>query len=232
MMESPATPSRKADEETEGAGERTRARRSIVVVLAAALLIGGGFFAGGFYRFVDVVTGYRTPAPLAADGIVVLTGGAERITGAIELMAAGKARRLLISGVHPDTTAARLGRLVEAEPDLMACCVDLDRRAANTIGNALETAKWARRNNFMSLIVVTSAYHMPRSMLELGHAMPDIRLIPYPVMRAGLIAADWSHDRATVLLLLQEYLKYTATRLRLSLGGIDGIAEALGGVFG
>jgi len=232
MTESPATPSRKADEPMEGAGEHTHARRGIGVVLAALILIGGGFFAGGFFRFVDTVTGYRTPSPLAADGIVVLTGGSERITGAVELMAAGKARRLLISGVHPDTTATRLGRMVEAEPDLMACCVDLDRRAANTIGNALETAKWVRRNGFMSLIVVTSAYHMPRSMLELGHAMPDIRLIPYPVTRPGLTVASWQDDRATVLLLLQEYLKYTATRLRLSLGGIDGIAEAFGGVFG
>lgn len=232
MMESPTLPDRKADETTGSAGERTHARRAIGVVLAALILIGGGFLAGGFFGFVGLVTGYRTPSPLAADGIVVLTGGAERITGAVELMAAGKARRLLISGVHPDTTATRLGRLVEAEPQLMACCVDLDRRAANTIGNALETAKWAHRNGFRSLIVVTSAYHMPRSMLELSHAMPGTRLIPYPVARAGLTAATWQDDRATVLLLLQEYLKYTATRLRMSLGGIDGIAEALGGAFG
>ena len=232
MMESSAPTRETAGRPEEAVGERTRARRSIGVVILAALLIGSGFFFGGFFRFVDTIVNYQTPSPLAADGIVVLTGGAERITGAIELMAAGKARRLLISGVHPDTTAARLGRLVEAEPDLMACCVDLDHRAANTIGNALETAKWARRNGFLSLIVVTSAYHMPRSMLELSHAMPDIRLIPYPVTRPGLTLGDWSEDRGVIVLLLQEYLKYTATRVRLSLGGIDGFADVIGGAFG
>ncbi len=232
MMESPAPRKETAGEPQEATGERTRARRSIGVLIAALLLIGSGFFFGGFFRFVDIVVGYKTPSPLAADGIVVLTGGAERIAGAIELMTAGKARRLLISGVHPDTSAARLGRVVEAEPDMMACCVDLDSRAANTIGNALETAKWARRNRFLSLIVVTSAYHMPRSMLELSHAMPDIRLIPYAVTRPGLTLGSWSEDRGMILLLLQEYLKYTATRLRLSLGGIDGLADLIGGTFG
>ena len=232
MMESPASTTETAGGPQEAAGERTRARRSIGILLAALLLIGGGFFFGGFFRFVDTVVGYQTPSPLAADGIVVLTGGAERITGAIELMTAGKARRLLISGVHPETSASRLGRVVEAEPDMMACCVDLDRRAANTVGNAMETAKWARRNGFLSLIVVTSAYHMPRSMLELSHAMPDIRLIPYAVTRPGLTLVNWTEDRGVILLLLQEYLKYTATRLRLSLGGVDGLAELIGGAFG
>ena len=232
MMESPAPPRETAYGPDEGAGERTRARRAIGVLLAAALLIGVGFFFGGFFRFVDTIVNYQTPSPLAADGIVVLTGGAERIAGAVELITAGKARRLLISGVHPDTSAARLGRMVEAEPDLMACCVDLDHRAANTIGNALETAKWAQRNGFLSLIVVTSAYHMPRSMLELSHAMPGIRLIPYAVTRPGLTLENWSEDRTVILLLLEEYLKYTATRLRLSLGGIDGLAELISGAFG
>lgn len=232
MMESSAPTRETAGRPEEAVGERTRARRSIGVIIIAALLIGGGFFFGGFFRFVDTIVNYQTPSPLAADGIVVLTGGAERITGAVELMTAGKARRLLISGVHPDTSASRLGRMVEAEPDMMACCVDLDRRAANTIGNALETAKWARRNGFLSLIVVTSAYHMPRSMLELSHAMPDIRLIPYPVTRPGLTLGNWSEDRSVIVLLLQEYLKYTATRLRLSLGGIDGLADVIGGAFG
>ena len=189
-------------------------------------------FLAGFAVFVANAFDPPEPPAQETDGIVVLTGGAERITGAVELMTAGKARRLLISGVHPETSASRLGRMVEAEPDMMACCVDLDRRAANTIGNALETAKWARRNGFLSLIVVTSAYHMPRSMLELSHAMPDIRLIPYPVTRPGLTLGDWSEDRGVIVLLLQEYLKYTATRLRLSLGGIEGLADVIGGAFG
>ena len=94
MMESPAPPRETACGPDEGTGERTRARRAIGVLLAAALLIGVGFFFGGFFRFVDTVVGYQTPSPLAADGIVVLTGGAERIAGAVELITAGKVQEI------------------------------------------------------------------------------------------------------------------------------------------
>ncbi len=211
-------------------------RRHLLRGLAAFLLSLGlvlsGFFIGGFFKFADIVASQVPPDPLVADGIVVLTGGAERIAGAVELISEGKARRLLISGVHPDTNARQIGRMVDAGPDIMKCCVDLDHRAANTVGNALETAKWARRNGFLSLIVVTSAYHMPRAMLELSHAMPDIRLIAYPVSRQRLGLDRWYSNEETMTLLLAEYVKYMATRVRLSLGGIEGLAEALANAAG
>jgi len=52
------------------------------------------------------------------------------------------------------------------------CCVDLDYTAVNTIGNAVETRRWALNHGFHSLVVVTSNYHMPRAMLELSHQLP------------------------------------------------------------
>lgn len=208
----------------------THGLRDLAVLLFCGGLILSGFFIGGLIKFAERISTMAVPSPLVADGIVVLTGGAERISGAVDLLAAGKARRLLISGVHPGTTAAQLARVVDAGPELMACCIDLDRRAANTIGNALEAAKWTHRNSFLSLIVVTSAYHMPRAMLELAHAMPDIRLIPYPVSRPTLELDRWQDNRATLLLMLEEYSKYTATRLRLALGGVDGLADALASI--
>jgi uncharacterized SAM-binding protein YcdF (DUF218 family) len=206
--------------------------RGLAVFLACCCLVFSGFFIGGFFKFAEIVAAQAPPDPLVADGIVVLTGGAERIAGAVELISEGKARRLLISGVHPDTSARQIGRMVDAGPDIMKCCVDLDHRAANTVGNAVETAKWAHRNGFLSLIVVTSSYHMPRAMLELSHAMPQIRLIAYPVSRQTLELARWYRNEETMTLLLAEYVKYMATRVRLSLGGIEGLAEALAAAAG
>lgn len=196
-------------------------RAGTVAALSLALLA-AGFFFGGFLVFAGAIADVRTPADIRADGIVVLTGGAERIAGAVELLTRGSARRLLISGVHPDTSARQIGRMVDAGPSLFDCCVDLDRRAANTIGNAAETAKWVRQNDFDSLIVVTSAYHMPRSMAELRSAMPEVRLIPYPVARTSLDLDRWYQNDETVALLLEEYMKYMATRARLSLEEADG----------
>lgn len=196
---------------------RMRRLRALAVMASALGLTSAGLFFGGFLVFADGIARGRAPDGIVADGIVVLTGGADRIAGAVDLLTRGSARRLLISGVHPDTSARQIGRLVDAGPSLFDCCVDLDRRAANTIGNAAEAAKWARQNGFGSVIVVTSAYHMPRSMAELRSAMPEMTLIPYPVARSELDLDRWYTSGETVSLLLEEYMKYMATRARLAL---------------
>ena len=59
------------------------------------------------------------------------------------------------------------------------CCVDIDHSATNTIGNAIETRRWVKARGFQSLIVVTANFHMPRAMVELGHELPDVALVPY-----------------------------------------------------
>lgn len=205
------------------AGERPRPGwivHAMVLAGCIALLV-AGIFWGGFLRYADQVASLAAIAQpsdeVRADGIVVLTGGADRIAGAMTLLAEGRAKRLLISGVHPSTSAQQIGRMVDAGPSLFECCIDLDRRAANTIGNAAETAKWARQNEFTSLIVVTSAYHMPRALAELASAMPDVRLVAWPVATPSVDAARWWSSGDTAALLLGEYVKYMATRARLGL---------------
>ncbi len=189
----------------------------VAVMAGCASLLGAGLFAGGFLAFTGEVAAMRSEAFATADGIVVFTGGAERVAGAVALIEGGHARRLLISGVHPDTSARQIGAMLDASPAVFDCCVDLDKRAANTIGNAAETAKWVRANGFSSLIVVTSAYHMPRSVIELAAAMPEVRIRPHAVSPESLDLDRWWASGGTTLLLLEEYLKYTAARTRLAL---------------
>ena len=126
-----------------------------------------------------------------ADGIVVLTGGASRIEDAVELLASGRGQRLLITGVHRMTSEREIARLKPGYTKVFTCCVDLDRSALNTIGNATETRRWAHERGFRSIIVVTSSYHMPRAMAELERQLPDIQLIPFPVVTDQL-RASWS----------------------------------------
>ncbi|MBS9475999.1 YdcF family protein [Ancylobacter radicis] len=145
-----------------------------------------------------------------ADGIVVLTGGADRITDATILLTERRGKRLLITGVHPDTTLTEISRTVPATREALECCVELGRSALNTRGNAIETAVWARANDFRSLIVVTSAWHMPRALVELRRAMPDIALLPYPVVARGPREANWWGALATIRLFFVEYLKFLA----------------------
>lgn len=158
-----------------------------------------------------------------ADGVVVLTGGSSRVSDAMELLAAGYGKRLLISGVHPTNEASDISRSVPDSQGLMRCCVDLDRSAVNTRSNAAETRRWARERGFKSLIVVTSNYHMPRAIVELSHAMPDVTLIPFAVVGDKWRDEPWWTSGGTFRLLLSEYAKYVAAEVRVRLAdlGLD-----------
>ena len=192
----------------------------------------------GFVGFLSQLRGAEIKPDRNADGIVVLTGGSSRVSDAMELLAGGYGKRLLISGVHPTNAASDISRSLpdNSLPDnqsLLSCCVDLDRSAVNTRSNAAETRRWAHDRGFKSLIVVTSNYHMPRAIVELSHAMPDIALIPFAVVGDKWRDEPWWTSGATLRLLLSEYAKYVAAevRVRLADAGLE-LAPELGGPAG
>ena len=191
--------------------------RATLVYVMALLFVGG---AVGFVGFLSKLRGAETKPSGMADGIVVLTGGSSRVSDAMDLLAGGYGKRLLISGVYPTNEASDISRSLPDNQSLLSCCVDLDRSAVNTRSNAAETRRWARDRGFKSLIVVTSIYHMPRAIVELSHAMPDIELIPYAVVGDRWRDEPWWTSGATFRLLLSEYVKYVAAELRLGLADI------------
>lgn len=199
---------------------RGRLRAAIAVPLAFVAAVSLGFVA-----FLSQLRNSETRPERQADGIVVLTGGSSRVSDAMELLAAGYGKRLLISGVHPSSTASDISRsdiarTVPARQSLFNCCVDLDRSAVSTRSNASETRRWAHERGFTSLIVVTSNYHMPRAVLEMSHAMPDIALIPYAVVGEKWRDEPWWESGATFRLVLSEYVKYIAAGVRVRLADL------------
>jgi len=191
---------------------RTRRLRSfaikIVVVAGFALVV-------GFVAFLRLLPSKEVALDRNADGIVVLTGGTARISDALELLAAGRGRRLLITGVNPDTTTGDIARQLADYGRVLACCVDLDYSAINTFGNALEARRWALDRGFHSLIIVTSAYHMPRALAEIAHQLPNVALIPFPVVSDRLRVEPWWSTSATTRLVLSEYFKYLFVQMRM-----------------
>src|SRR3954468_11210741 len=198
--------------------------RATIVAALAIVFVGGGL---GFVAFLSQLRATEAAPAGKADGIVVLTGGSSRVSDAMELLAGGYGKRLLISGVHPTNAASDISRSLPDNQALLRCCVDLDRSAVNTRSNAAETRRWAHERGFKSLIVVTSNYHMPRAIVELSHAMPDVHLIPFAVVGEKWRDESWWASGTTVRLLLSEYIKYVAAemRVRLADAGIDLTSE-------
>ena len=193
------------------------ARLRATIAMALAVVV--GLAALGFVAFLSQLRETETRPDRKADGIVVLTGGSSRVSDAMELLAAGYGRRLLISGVHPSSAVSDISRSLSEHQSFLNCCVDLDRSAVNTRSNAAQTRLWVQERGFRSLIVVTSNYHMPRAIFELSHALPNIVLIPYVVIGDKWRDEPWWSSSATTRLLLSEYLKYVAAEVRVRLAG-------------
>lgn len=195
--------------------------KGLAAVLVALLIV-----ASGLVAFADRVA-RLTPAaePPVADGIVALTGASDlRLEAAMRLLENGKGRRLLVSGVNRRTTRSDVAVVTGAVKPVFDCCVDLGFTAADTIGNARETAEWARSLHMRRLILVTADFHMPRALLELKAAMPEAEIIPYPVATPTLDARHWKATGRGAERMVLEYAKYLAILAReavLSLGPRD-----------
>jgi uncharacterized SAM-binding protein YcdF (DUF218 family) len=191
---------------------RSLGRISVIVGVVAVVLL-----VSGFFWFIAHIPPHEVRLDRDADGIVVLTGAAARIPDGIELLAAGRGKRLLITGVHRATRAREIARLTPLYSNYFSCCIDLDRSALNTFGNALEAKRWAHEHHFKSLIVVTSNWHIQRAMVELEYQLPDIALIPYPVVSNRMKSDSWWSTGDNARLIIAEYIKYLLALARLHL---------------
>jgi len=186
-------------------------------LLLWAFLIGALAFVAGFWDFAQRVRAEPAPPP-QADAIVALTGGSlERLSTGVRLLQQQKGERLLISGVNRIVTDQELFDVLNIDTELGRCCVDLGRSAEDTLGNASETAAWAREHRYTRLILVTDDYHMPRSQAELALALPEAEIVPYPVRTRWTDPALWRSDWGAAGRLGAEYVKYLVIRGREAL---------------
>jgi len=115
------------------------------------------------------------PRPHAAgvtDAAIVLTGGRGRVERGIAVLAAGRAKLLLVSGVDRQVKPAEFRKEYSVPATLMHCCVTLGFDAFDTRSNGREAARWVAQHHIRSLRLITSDWHMRRAALELRRALP------------------------------------------------------------
>lgn len=193
--------------------------------LLSACLALGGLWLAGFGWFIQDADKTSVTASMC-DGIVALTGGEQRVDTAISLLRGGYGHLLLISGVGPHVTLQHILHL-QQEPlsSPLANRITLGRRATSTIGNAHETAQWARDNHLRRLLIVTAGYHIRRAMLEIHRMAPDLDLMAYPVVP---LALQGPMSRRTLFLMFREYNKL----LGAEIGALTGLPDGREGLDG
>lgn len=143
----------------------------ILRFVSALLLI----YAFGFLGFA-----VSLPKPIAGeqtDAVIVLTGGAGRIARGIEVVDEGLAKELFVSGVDPEVKEGEFAAEFKVPRRLMNCCVTLGYLAVDTRSNAGEAAEWLKENEFSSVRLVTTDWHMARASSEFTGALPEGTLI-------------------------------------------------------
>ena len=186
------------------------AAKSLLIVL----LLGCALFTAGLQHFVLTLP---KPAPLvtatinSTDGIVVITGGQQRLADGFDLLQSGAGKALLVSGVGQGVSKAILADELNLNPRktaLLECCVMLEFQAGDTRENAVAAGKWAQANGFRSLQLVTANYHMPRAKAIFTRKLPNIALSYWPVSPDDLDLDIWWRNPPIIRLLAREYAKH------------------------
>ncbi len=165
------------------------------------------FWIIGFFVFLTQINSYEVLPDDKADAVVVLTGSKGRIDAGLNLLAQKYGRHLFISGVGQNAPLNDLGKHLSSFPEDQLNNqkenITLGHFADSTEGNAIETANWVNKHNYHSIILVTSNYHMPRSICLFEKAMPDVEITPYEVVAASNTKLNFIEYNKFLLCLLK-----------------------------
>ena len=165
------------------------------------------FFFQEVKKFENSVTNINN-----IDGIVVLTGDQFRIAKGIELLKRNPSKKLLISGVNKNINQVDIMKEFPNSKNFFQCCIDIGKDAKNTFENIIETFEWMKSNEFTSIIIVTSDYHLPRVKLEINRFI-DNQQIFYEAVKT-----DESDSILRLKKITLEYIKYIRTFLSIKIG--------------
>ena len=183
-------------------------RRLLITMIGLIFL-----WTAGLIRFADSIPKLIQEPTRHTDAIIVLTGGSGRLEEGLNLLERNMAHTLFVSGVYQGLDVKTLFKMFKRKPQGLESRISIGT-AMNTQGNAMETADWFRGVGYKSMRLVTSAYHMPRSIIEFKHAMPNRQIIAHPVFPAHVKVDEWWAWSGTAELIASEYTKFLLAGLR------------------
>ena len=193
-------------------------KRTVIVFLVLVLSL----WLICFLRFFSSIPLINSMGQSKADAIIVLTGGVKRLAAGFDLLVAGRSNLLFVSGVNtsvklPDIQKISQDQGIALDEKYIECCVKLGYSAFNTRGNATESAEWIAKNRIGSIFLVTSNYHINRSLLEFRLKMPDLKIHKYPVVLNNVMLEEWWRHPSSMRLLVTEYHKFMYTAAKFFL---------------
>tara|TARA_B100001123_G_C15101561_1_gene943757 strand:- start:318 stop:1031 length:714 start_codon:yes stop_codon:yes gene_type:complete len=198
---------------------KRRQNKGIKIALSILLVI-VFLWMVGLYHFAALIPEAGPISTENTDAIVVLTGGARRVSEGLSLLERGLGKRLFVSGVYRGVDVQALLKIARRAPGEFECCIALGYLADSTRGNAVETSIWIEREKISSIRIVTASYHMPRSLLEFRHALPrGVRIVTHPVFPVGFRQDNWWRWRGSARLAISEYHKYLFAILEIKFFG-------------
>jgi len=168
-----------------------------------------------FIFFLSLVKNFKSDysAFTSIDSIVVLTGDKFRISKGMEILSNGIGEKLLLSGVNKNIKIINIKNEFPKYKNYFDCCVDIDNISSNTFENSRETFLWLEKNKYISVLVVSSDYHMPRVKLEFERFFETRNTYYHPVNSNNDVNAIGKIKK-----LFFEYVKYMRTYISLAVG--------------
>ena len=184
----------------------------ILVKIADIMVFAGILWFSGFCLFNRKINSYPLDYTTKTDAIVALTGGKNRIAESIKILNDGLSDKLFISGVSEKASIKDIERAANIKA-LDESKITLGKKAHNTIENASEAFEWIKNNKIEHIRLVTSYYHIPRSMQEFKLYGLRKKILPHPVYSQN-VAHEWWKNWGTFKLIASEYNKYAVVYIR------------------
>lgn len=172
-----------------------------------------GMWVIGLAKFNDAIPDSVETSNEVSHAIVVLTGGSGRLDAGLDLLSEDPDALLFVSGVYKGNEVRHLLEISQQRPKALETRIGIGN-AIDTRENAAETAIWVNEHRIRSIKLVTAAYHMPRSLLEFRHKMPNIKIIAHPVFPEHVKQDEWWAYPGTAALIIGEYNKFMLAWVR------------------